>query len=119
MGGVKSDRLSNLIQDCDIRRKNQYSLFRMIRNITCQQVRLSCSGRLYNRSNAVLSESFYDSPVCRLVMGVKLHMLSGREALNITFIRNCQPVQFKRQRFRQESSVRHDSEIRIPISFAQ
>ena len=48
MGGVKSDRLSNLIQDCDIRRKNQYSLFRMIRNITCQQVRLSCSGRLYN-----------------------------------------------------------------------
>jgi hypothetical protein len=46
-------------------------------------------------------------------------MSSGQEAFNIAFIRNGQPVQFKVQCLRQESTVRHDPEIEISIPFVQ
>ena len=90
----------------------------MTGDITCQQIRFSCSGRLHHRTDTMPGESPFNRPVSRLIMRIQFDMPSGRKLLQIPLVRNSQPIQFKIQCFREKTTVCDNPKIGFSIPFA-
>ena len=81
----------------------------MIDDIAGNQVGFSCSSRLYNGSDPVRFESFFDGSVSRFIMRKEFNMFSRLQTSQIAFIRDSQSMQFKGKCLRQITAVSQDT----------
>ena len=89
----------------------------MIDDIAGNQVGFSCSSRLYNGSDPVRFESFFDGSVSRFIMRKEFNMLSRFQTPQIAFIRNSQSMQFKGKCLRQIAAMSQNPVLVTAIHF--